>query len=180
MPLPFSSTVPKIVGGDGKTRADLNMDEYTALEEQHKFPNMSYLSAGNTGIVYIEGDKVIKYTDQEEIYTAKELFLNPIPCTVKIVRMPVCLGDRLCRIEAEKIEPLHENEKKWFLEFERVSLSKIEDPDIRSFIEKFQKLQNCLESNGYIHRDLHEENIGWSNSGELIVLDLGGMKKIRR
>ena len=51
-----------------------------------------------------------------------------------------------------------------------------EASDIKRLYPKYYKLINGLKSTGIIHDDLHGDNIGLRENGDLVVLDYGGMR----
>lgn len=99
------------------------MTEQEAKQEED-IPELQYLGQGSEGVAYSHFNGVIKYTDEpREVSSARRLFRNPIPCTVKVLSEPRILHDNrndfLAAIELERVQPLSPAEREVLYDFSR-------------------------------------------------------------
>ncbi len=173
----------------GKTRIDDTMTQDTADEEQRRNEEMSYLGVGSYGIVADLGNgMVLKYiASPNEAETARRVMQTKPPCVVKIHEVRE-LQDDLWGIVMDKVRLLNSGESYqasaykwyWISITEGMSLEEFVDrssyvPEkfTHEFYDKYAKMLICLRENKIPLDDVHGDNCGYDNEGNLVVFDIG-------
>ena len=199
LPLPFPTDElvfdePNSRGVGGLKYIDRIMSEETAKQQKEEF-DPTYLGSGTAGLVVnLPGNKVGKYTrDRQEAEFAKKLIKNPLHCFVKVFEVRE-IQPKLWMIISEKVRPLtDEFEQVIALRLRSVSKYKnmqdtyekekqfINDMFTQDqsepyllFLEKHFQMMSCLQKNNIYTQEAHEYNLGYTDDGRLVILDLGG------
>ncbi|KKN50718.1 hypothetical protein LCGC14_0629790 [marine sediment metagenome] len=161
MPIPFEGTIPNIHEEDrtGAWSLGRDMPEELAETEEKRSPQMTWLGHGNRGVAYDLGnDTVLKYTSEiSEIYAAKRLMENPIPCTVDVYSVEQLPTSDIYALVLEKVQPMKEETASTYFE---------DIPEVSELID-------CLKEHGYQTNDVNWKNVGWNKEGRLVLLDVG-------
>lgn len=189
MPLPFREDVPIYPDAPyyGANRIDHSMNQETADLTEKQHPNMSYLGQGNIGVAYDAGDRVIKITsDPTEYRAALQQFENPIPCLVNCLAPPEIIQKHdndpnkiIYKLTLEKVYPLTEDEFEILDAYlDESEFEDTDDYDDYSIVQECKKLMDEFVAYNVRVPDAHAGNIGRNNAGRLVLLDLGGSRRI--
>lgn len=159
----------------GYEKIDEDMDKDTANIEQQIYPDIKYLNSGGYGAAYdCKPGVVCKYTnDYHEYVAVLEAMKNPIPCIAKIFNIRKAqIFPPIWVIETEKVTILSKDEKynwdAWLREG-----SEPESIKYSYLSDAYFKMLYCLQQHDYNTNDMHGDNVGWNDEGELVLFDLG-------
>jgi len=184
----------------GPLRIDNSYSQKQIQNIEQKFPNAKPIGFGNMGIAYdIGNNKILKVSiDFTEFDAAKQLIKKPLDTHVTVYEV----NEKDFYIIIEKIKPLTDIEKEVYIILYRIYsefFSKT-PPDTETFIQQIQKIKtrtsikkllntnefhtlippfvnfiNKLKKYGLepSHLDIHDDNIGLDNNGNIKILDLG-------
>lgn len=169
--------------GPGYYRIDGLMRDKTAEEIQRKFPGVEYLASGSFGVANNCGNnRVCKLTDdRNEAQFAYYISQNPDPFIIKVYEVyEIQEKPALWLIVSEKVRPLFNEEKKLYeksrlREIYGEHYEKMDFPNEFYIIDKKRKdLINYLSGQfNYDRNEVHSNNVGWNEQGNLVLLDLG-------
>ncbi len=176
-------------------------NEYTQKQIQNieqKFPDAKPIGFGNMGVAYDLGDKILKVSiDFTEFDAAKQLLEKPLETHVTVYEVNQKDG----YIIIEKIKPLTNIEKEvYFVLYQIYSEFFKNKLNTEAFIQQIQKIKtrtsikklltanefhtlippfvnfiNKLKEYGLepSHLDIHDDNVGIDDNGNMKILDLG-------
>lgn len=203
MALPFPVTRKNrsdIVNSDITNIIDEIMTPETARRiQQDRAPE--FLAAGCGGtvatIMYRGKPAVEKFICNEtEATVARNLIGKSIPCVVQVYDVKELQEGELWSIIAELVKPLSGRQKKIaeYIYFHLYDTLTYKDVNTfywavseavhnvqlkwhsvldRLFIKTIEDFYNCLLVHGVHTKDTHDENLGWTDDGRLVLFDLG-------
>lgn len=188
MPLPASNTIDMSGYGFGAENIDKTMSEQTSSEIQQKYPQMKWIGHGNKGIVYeCEPGIACKITGIPYEAKIAKIFKNqPHPNIIRIIDVSEIQNyPPLWVIKTEKVQTLNQNEKNMVdelmqsfdyndLKFDTGSLSRYVDVLRNKFGQKVNEIIDEIENIFQIKptADVQGNNLGWSATRNLVLLDL--------
>jgi hypothetical protein len=127
---------------------------------------LNYLGSGASGMVYdhpTDLNKTIKYTDDpSEMHIAQKLLVwqkengRFHPAIIGVYEVEA-INDKVSRLVLEKVEPAQSGRKS-------------------NFSYSADYIYKSLSESGFGYNDWHAGNIGRRSNGEIVILDLGGLR----
>lgn len=183
----------------GPRKVDQEYSKKQILNIEKLFPNAKPIGLGNMGIAYDIGDKILKVTvDWSEFDSAKQLMKKPLETHVIVYEV----NEKYKYIIIEKIKPLKTIEKEvYYILYQIYSqFFSNKKPTTETFVQQIQKVKNrkdvqsLLQTDEFYtlippfvtfinklkeyglnpqHLDIHDDNVGIDNNGNIKILDLG-------
>lgn len=169
----------------GNKSIDQKMTQETANNVLDKFPNMFWIGHGNNGIAYECRPNVICKITQSEFEAERAITFQrkPNKYFIKVYQViKIQNNPSLWLLEVEKVTPLNNKEMQAFpILLENVDyITRDTVPKMVPFLspENAIKFYDGIKLLDYVRNneqyiDLHENNVGWNSSDELVILDIG-------